>query len=175
MGGGVEQSLSQNNKPFVIPRSEASSGSEPFAQLINNLTTKEKYSYCVSSGVSGLCPDETLIRNSCILRRFCPQLVAAKSLKKYGTVSFNKAPVSFFWFIFFLCLQDTKKENEHKKKDLLIEDKYLKKLLVDVFLLFIFSFCLRSKKKKRTKKEKHAISKEILKLRNENFRPLIKC
>ena len=124
------------------------SGSVPFAQLINNLTTKEKYSYCVSSGVSGLCPDETLIRNSCILRRFCPQLVAAKSLKKYGTVSFNKAPVSFFWFIFFLCLQDTKKENEHKKKDLLIEDKYLKKLLVDVFLLFIFSFCLRSKKKK---------------------------
>ena len=65
-------------------------------------------------GGSGRSPDIYLTRHSLILRWFLQQLVAEKSPIKSFTVSFDNT-VSFFWFVFFLCLW-TKKENEHKKK-----------------------------------------------------------
>ena len=49
---------------------------------------------------------------------------------------------------------------------------------INKYFLFLcsFSFFLAIKRKKMNqKKEKNAVLKEILKLRNENFRPLIKC
>ena len=115
MGGGVEQSLSQNNKPFVIPRSEASSGSEPFAQLINNLTTKEKYSYCVSSGVSGLCPDGIRLE---LFKRSNENLLC-RSEQKFSLLSFkssfNSACFSFLWFVSFLLLAQLKRKEMNIK------------------------------------------------------------
>ena len=64
--------------------------------------------------------------------------------------------VSFFWFVFFLCIA-TKKENEQIKKD------------CSLCLFISFLFLRRKRKETNQRKEKGRLSKETIKCFIGNF------
>ena len=109
--GGSEPPLTHNN---VV-----------CAYLFNKLSQEKIFPYCVSSGVSGLCPDGIRLE---IFKRGNENLLC-RSEQKFSfrsfKISFNSAGVLSFAILFFLCLRNTKKE------------KYLKKINPKIDALFV--------------------------------------
>ena len=110
--GGSEPPLTHNN---VV-----------CAYLFNKLSQEKIFPYCVSSGVSGLCPDGIRLE---IFKR-CNENLLCRSEQKFSLqsfkISFNSAGFSFLWFISFLLPAQYKRKEMNIIESHFEHSSYLK-------------------------------------------------
>ena len=72
--------------------------------------------YCVSSGVSGLCPDGIRLE----IFKLCNENLLCRSEQKFSLqsfkISFNSAGFSFLWFVSFLLPAQSKRKEMNIRK-----------------------------------------------------------
>ena len=99
---------------------------EIFARDVGEATNIILKPYCLSSGVSGLCPDGIRLE---IFKR-CNENLLCRSEQKFSLqsfkISFNSAGFSFLWFISFLLPAQSKRKEMNIRKSHFEHSSYLK-------------------------------------------------